>query len=75
VTALNLFVGGFAGVGIGPTAIGVATDYFFKSEQAVGQSIALVGVVTAVPAIAFLLLARKYLPADISKLKRTVTAH
>jgi len=75
VTALNLFVGGFAGVGMGPTAVGVTTDYFFKSDQSVGQSIALVGIVTAVPAIIFLLLARKYMPADMSKIERAATAH
>jgi sugar phosphate permease len=62
VSALYLFSVSLIGLGIGPTAMGAATDYLFKSDVAVGKSIALVGVIVVTGAIALLYRARKYLP-------------
>jgi MFS family permease len=66
VSALYLFSVSLIGLGIGPTAMGAATDYLFKSDQAVGKSIFLVGVVVVAAAIALMHRARKYIPGNLA---------
>jgi MFS family permease len=66
VSALYLFSVSLIGLGIGPTAMGAATDYLFKDEMAVGKSIALVGVIVMVTAIWLMYRARKYLPDGLT---------
>lgn len=45
VSALFLLVVNLIGIGVGPTAIALITEYVFEDAQAVGWSIALVGMV------------------------------
>ena len=47
VSALYLFVLNLIGLGFGPTAVALVTDYVFKSEIAVGQSISIVTTIAA----------------------------
>ena len=62
LSALYLFSVSFIGQGVGPTAMGLSTDYLFKDDQAVGKSVALVGVISMLIAIGLMLNARRYLP-------------
>ena len=45
-SAIYLFVINMVGLGLGPTAVALATDYIFKDDLAVGYSLLLVGVVS-----------------------------
>ena len=42
ISALYLFCLNLIGLGFGPTAVALVTDYYFKLESAVGKSISLV---------------------------------
>jgi hypothetical protein len=42
--ALYLFVGNFIGLGMGPTAVALCTDYIFHDDNMVGYSLLIVGV-------------------------------
>ena len=44
-SAIYLLIGNMIGIGFGPTAIALITDFVFKDDMAVGHSIAVVGVV------------------------------
>ena len=43
VSAIHLLFINLVGIGFGPTAIALTTDFFFQNEMAVGSSIAMVG--------------------------------
>lgn len=53
-SAVYLFVVNLIGLGLGPTLVAVVTDYVFKDDKAVGQSLLLV-TMTALTAAAVLL--------------------
>ncbi len=55
VSAVYLFVNNVVGLALGPTAVAVFTDYVFKSDQAVGMSIGIVGALSGVAAFIFCL--------------------
>ena len=59
VSALYLFVLNLIGLGFGPTAVALVTDYVFKSESAVGQSISVVTTIAALLASIVLYLGLK----------------
>jgi MFS family permease len=59
VSATYLFITNMTGLGIGPTAIAASTDHIFHRDNAVGLSIALVGTLSMIAAIAILLLGRR----------------
>jgi MFS family permease len=42
VAAIYFFCGNLFALGLGPTIVALCTDYLFRSEEAVGYSIALV---------------------------------
>lgn len=44
-SAVYLLIGNLVGIGLGPTAIALITDFVFKDEMAVGDAIAITGVV------------------------------
>jgi MFS family permease len=69
VSALYLFSTGLFGIGVGPTAMGAATDYIFKADDAVGKSIFLVGAISTVIAVTLFITARRYLPKAAADLK------
>jgi predicted MFS family arabinose efflux permease len=52
--ALFLLVGNVLGLGIGPLAVALITDYAFVDQQSVGQSLQVV-LILALPAAAFML--------------------
>ena len=43
-SAIYLLIGNMVGIGFGPTAIALITDYVFKDDMAVGDAIAVVGI-------------------------------
>ena len=43
-SAIYLLIGNMVGIGFGPTAIALITDFVFKDDMAVGDAIAIVGV-------------------------------
>ena len=53
-TAVYLFIVNLIGLGVGPTAVAMVTDYVFANDQAVRWSILIVGSVASCAAIAFL---------------------
>lgn len=55
-TALYLFVINLIGLGLGPTAVAVATDYVFRDKAAVGLSLLAVGLLADAAAVALLAL-------------------
>ena len=48
------FIVNLIGLGVGPTAVAMVTDYVFANDQAVRWSILIVGSVASCAAIAFL---------------------
>lgn len=50
VSAVFLFITNLIGLAIGPTAVALFTDYVFKNDSAVGQSIGVVGILAGVGA-------------------------
>ena len=54
VSAIILFVVNLVGIGFGPTAIALVTDYGFRNLMALGHSIAVVGISTLVVGAGFL---------------------
>lgn len=59
VTALYLFAINLIGLGIGPTLVALATDHLFRSDLAVGHSLALVTGIASVVAFSFIAFARR----------------
>ena len=59
MSALYLFCLNLIGLGFGPTAVALATDYIFKSEAAVGQSISIVTASAAIIGVSILIMGRK----------------
>jgi MFS family permease len=54
VTSAFVFVSSLCGIGVGPVAVGLTTDYVFRNEAMVGMSLALVLAIT-LPTIALFL--------------------
>jgi len=59
VSAMYLLLANIIGMGIGQTAVAMSTDHLFKHDDAVGQSLALVGIVAIALAVYFLNAGRK----------------
>ncbi len=53
-SAVYLFLVNLIGLGVGPTAVAVVTDYVFHDDNAVGWSMLIVGSIANLSAIAFL---------------------
>jgi MFS family permease len=49
ITAVYFLLMGFLATGLGPYAVGFATDYLFKDKAAIGHSLSLVSLMTGVP--------------------------
>jgi MFS family permease len=58
-TAVYLFVINLVGLGLGPLIVALMTDYVFRSEQAVGRSLAVVGFIATPLAILLLTYGRR----------------
>lgn len=57
--AIYIFVGNLIGLGIGPTAVAVCTDYLFRDDRAVGYSLLIVTCAAHVAAAALLWAGRR----------------
>ena len=53
-SAVYLFVVNLIGLGLGPTAVALFTDFVFRDDKAVGYSLLVVGTLSQLAAIAFL---------------------
>ncbi|MFA5940171.1 MAG: hypothetical protein WC809_12510 [Sinimarinibacterium sp.] len=51
---MYLFIVNLIGLGIGPTAVAVCTDYVFRDDNALRWSILIVGTFSNITAIGFL---------------------
>jgi MFS family permease len=59
ITGGYFLVVGLLSTGLGPLAVGLATDHLFQDKAAIGQSLALVSFLTGVPAGVLLILGLK----------------
>ncbi len=50
ITGVYFLLIGLISIGLGPYAVGLATDYLFKDKEAIGRCLALVSIVTGLPA-------------------------
>lgn len=65
VTALYVIATGLFAQGLGPLSVGLTTDYVFHDQAMVGESLALVVLVTGVIGIALLVYGRKAFRSSI----------
>jgi MFS family permease len=59
ITAVYFLVVGLVATGLGPLAVGLATDYLFQDKAAIGRSLSLVSFATGVPAALLLIFGLK----------------
>ncbi len=74
VSALFYFVINLVGLGVGPTAVALLTDYVFRDEAALRYSLALVAVLAGVAAIVTLALLLAPYRRTLAQLERWATA-
>ena len=67
-SAFYLFVVNLIGIGMGPTAVAMVTDYVFRDDSAVRWSLLVVGIVTHVGCIASLGLGLKPFRASLDRM-------
>ena len=70
VTALYLFAINLIGMGFGPTFVALTTDRVFRSDLAVGHSLALVTGMAAIVAFALIAAARRGYGAEVASAHR-----
>lgn len=68
-SALYLFVINLVGLGLGPTAVALMTDYVFRSDGAVGYSLLVVGTVAHLGAAALLWIGLEPYRRSLDRLK------
>ena len=71
-SAFYLFVVNLIGLGLGPTAVAMVTDYVFRDDGALRWSLLLVGIVTHVGTVAALALGLKPFRASLDRVSATV---
>jgi MFS family permease len=54
ITGIYFMIIGIIATGLGPLAVGLATDYLFVDRAAIGRSLSLVSLLTGIPAAALL---------------------
>jgi MFS family permease len=69
-SAIYLFVVNLIGLGLGPTAVAMSTDYIFRNDQAVNYSLLLVNIVAHLLAAALLWLGIKPFLKSLDRLKQ-----
>lgn len=67
ISALYLFVVNLTGIGFGPTAVALFTDYVFGDDNALPYSLAIVGPLSAIVASVLLYLGLKPFAASIAR--------
>jgi MFS family permease len=68
-SALYLFVINLIGLGLGPTAVALVTDYVFHNDNAVHYSLLIVGTIAHVGAALLLWLGLKPFVSSLDRLK------
>jgi MFS family permease len=74
-SALYLFVINLIGLGLGPTAVALMTDYVFHSDNAVNYSLLVVGIAAHLGAAALLWLGLKPFVRSLERLKDWTRVH
>jgi MFS family permease len=67
ITGMYFLVNGVISVGLGPFAVGLATDYLFKNNTAIGHSLSLVSVLTGLPGVLLLVIGLKPFRESLSR--------
>jgi MFS family permease len=73
-SAFYLFVVNLIGIGLGPTAVAMVTDYVFGDDSAVRWSLLLVGIVTHVGCVAALALGLKPFRESLDRVEAAARA-
>jgi hypothetical protein len=68
-SALYLFVINLIGLGLGPTAVAVMTDYVFRNDNAVNYSLLVVGTLTHIGSATLLWAGLKPYRRSLERLK------
>jgi MFS family permease len=71
-SAVYLFVVNLLGLGVGPTAVALVTDYVYRDDQAVGYSLLIVTAAAKLAAVALLWLGLKPYRESLERLRRWV---
>ncbi len=74
-SAIYLFILNLVGLGIGPTAVAVCTQYFFKSDNSIQYSLAIVSSIACAAAAALLFGALKPFLASLERLRVWTAEH
>jgi hypothetical protein len=74
VSAVYLFVVNLIGIGMGPTAVALVTDYVFRDDAAVRWSLLLVGLVTHTGCITCLALGLKPFRESLDRAEAAIAA-
>ncbi len=74
-SALYLFVINLIGLGLGPTAVAVMTDYVFRNDNAVNYSLLVVGTLAHIGAAALLWAGLKPYRRSLKRLKEWAKLH
>jgi MFS family permease len=74
-SAIYLFVLNLIGLGVGPTAVALLTDYVFHNDHAVGYSLLIVGVISHLIAVLLLWKGLRYFRESLSRAQLWATAH
>jgi MFS family permease len=74
-SAIYLFVLNLVGLGIGPSAVAVCTQYLFKSDNSIQYSLAIVSSIACAAAAALLFAALKPFLASLERLRIWTTEH
>ncbi len=74
-SAIYLFVINLIGLGIGPTAVAMTTDYVFQDKQAVNYSLAIVAAIAHIISTVLLFVGLKPFLASIDRLKQWTASH
>ena len=69
-SALYLFVVNLIGLGLGPTAVALVTDYVFNDDGAIGLSLLVVGIFTHIGAVVAFALGLKPFRESLDRLER-----
>jgi len=64
IIAVYFLVSGLVSNGFGPVAVGLATDYLFKDNAAIGRSLSFVSFATGLPAAVLLISRLEVLPSE-----------
>lgn len=67
ITGIYFLVIGLLSTGLGPFAVGFATDYLFVDKAAIGSSLSLVSLVTGLPSALLLMLGLKSFRGSLSR--------